>query len=83
MAKARRDAGAATGDVVELQGAVTMDVGGDDSGAGKLAIVADVEEVAGSTSALQKVTASSGAVNPGTPDAQPGEEQEVFALALP
>ena len=59
------------------------DVGGIHSSAGKLAIAVDVKkEVAGSTSALQKVTASSGAVNPGTPDAQPGEEQEVFALAL-
>lgn len=86
MADARGDAGAAAGDlVVELQGAVTADevkdVGGVHGGAGKLATAADVEkEVAGSASALPelKVTASSGAVHP---DAQPGEEQEVFALA--
>ena len=68
MAEARGDAGAVAGDVVELQGAVTADVGGVHGGAGKLAIAADVEkEVAGSASALQKVTASSGAVNPDTP----------------
>ena len=57
------------------------DVGGIHGGAGKLAITADVEkEVVGSASALSelKVTASSGAVHP---DAQLGEEQEVFALA--
>ena len=87
MAEAHGDAGAAAGDVVELQGAVTADevkdVGGVHGGAGKLATAADVEkEVAGSALALQKVTASSGAVNLDTPDAQPGEEQEVFALAL-
>ncbi|KAF7051985.1 hypothetical protein CFC21_060156 [Triticum aestivum] len=80
MADARGDAGAAAGDVVELQCAVTMDevkdVGGIHGGAGKLATAADVEkEVAGSASVLpeQKVTASSSAVHP---DAQPGEEQE-------
>ncbi|XBH62422.1 hypothetical protein VPH35_116657 [Triticum aestivum] len=78
MAEARGDAGAAAGYVVELQGAVTMDVGGVHDGAGKLAIAADVEkEVAGSASALQKVTASSGVVHPDTIDAQPGEEQEI------
>ena len=83
MAEARGDAGTAAGGVVELQGAVTADVSGVHGGAGKLAIPADVEkEVAGSASALQKVTASSSAVHPDTPDAQPGEEQEVFALAL-
>ncbi|XBI20307.1 hypothetical protein VPH35_061629 [Triticum aestivum] len=77
MAEARGDAGAAAGDVVELQGTVTADVGGVHGGAGKPAIATDVEkEVAGSTSALQKVTASSGAVHPDTPDAQPGKEQE-------
>ena len=84
MADARGDAGAAAGDVVELQGqgAVTADVGGVHGGAGKLAIAADVEkEVAGSASALQKVTASSGAVHPDTPDAPPTVEQHVFALA--
>ena len=88
MAEAHGDAGAAARDVVELQGAVTADevkdVGGVHGGAGKLATAADVEkEVAVSASVLpeQKVTASSGAVHPDTRDAQPGEEQEVFALA--
>ncbi|KAE8780959.1 lrr receptor-like serine threonine-protein kinase [Hordeum vulgare] len=83
MAEAHGDAGAAVGDVVELQGAVTADevkdVGGIHGGPGKLATDADVEkEVAVSASVLpeQKVTASSGAVHPDTPDAQPGEEQE-------
>ena len=52
MAEARGDAGAAAGDVVELQGAVTADVGGVHGGAGKLATAADVEkDVAGSASA--------------------------------
>ena len=75
MAEARGDTGAAAGDVVELQGAVTVDIDGIHGGAGKLAIVVDVEkEVAGSASALQKVMASSGAVNPDTPHAMPGEE---------
>ena len=80
MADARGDAGAAAGDVVELQGqgAVTADVGGVHGGAGKLATAADV---AGSASSLQKVTASSGAVHPDTPDAPPAVEQQVFALA--
>ena len=83
MANARGDADAPARDVVELQGAMTADVSGIHGDAGKLTIAADVEkEVAGSTSALQKVTASSGTVHPDTPDAQPGEEQEVFALAL-
>ena len=83
MAEARGDTGAAAGDVVELQGTLTADVGGVHGGAGKLAIAAGVEkEVAGSASALQKVTTSSGAVHPDTTDAQPGEEQQVFALAL-
>ncbi|XBH69471.1 hypothetical protein VPH35_097338 [Triticum aestivum] len=55
MAEARGDAGAAAEDVVELQGAVTMDVGGVHGGAEKLATAADVEkEVAGSASVLQK-----------------------------
>ncbi|KAI5021990.1 hypothetical protein ZWY2020_058720 [Hordeum vulgare] len=83
MAEAHGNAGAAARDVVELQGTVTThevkDVGGINSGAGKLATVADVEkEVAVSASVLpeQKVTASSGAVHPDTRDAQPGEEQE-------
>ncbi|KAE8809345.1 hypothetical protein D1007_14023 [Hordeum vulgare] len=83
MAEAHGDAGAAAGDVVELQGAVTADevkdVGGGHGGVGKLATTADVEkEVAVSASVLpeQKVTTSSGAVHPDTPDAQPGEEQE-------
>ena len=85
MADARGDAGAAAGDVVELQGqgAVTADVSGVHGGAGKLAIATDVEkEVAGSASALQKVMASSGAVNPDSPHAQPGEQQEVTCFAL-
>ncbi|XBI00981.1 hypothetical protein VPH35_129867 [Triticum aestivum] len=76
MADARGDAGAAAGDVVELQGqgAVTADVGGVHSGAGKLATAADV---AGSASSLQKVTMSSGAVHPDAPVAPPAvEEQE-------
>ncbi|KAE8769080.1 lrr receptor-like serine threonine-protein kinase [Hordeum vulgare] len=80
---ARGDASAAAGDVVELQGAVTIDevkqVGGVNGGVGKLATAADVEkEVAASASALskQKVTTSSGALHPDTPDAQPSEEQE-------
>ncbi|XBH68012.1 hypothetical protein VPH35_096279 [Triticum aestivum] len=55
MAEACGYADAAAGDVVEIQGAVTADVGGVHGSAGKLAIVADVEkEVAGSASALQK-----------------------------
>ena len=83
MAEACGDTGAAAGDVVKLQGAVTADVDGVHGGAGKLTIAADVEkEVVGSASALQKVTASSDTVNLDTPHAQPGEEQEVFALAL-
>ncbi|XBH78475.1 hypothetical protein VPH35_104711 [Triticum aestivum] len=80
MAEARGNAGAAAGDVVELQGTVTADevkdVGGIHGSSGKLATTVNVEkEVAGSASALpeQKVTASSGIVHP---DAQPGEEQE-------
>ena len=80
MADARGDAGAAAGDVVELQGqgAVTADVGGVHGGAGKLATAADV---AGSASSLQKVMASSGTLHPDTPDAPPAMEQQVFALA--
>lgn len=88
MAEAHGDAVAAAEDVVELWGAMTADevkdAGGAHGGAGKLATVADVEkEVAVSASVLpeQKVTASSGAVHPDTPEAQPGEEQEVFPLA--
>ncbi|KAE8796412.1 hypothetical protein D1007_28540 [Hordeum vulgare] len=59
MAEAHGDAGAAAGDVVELQGAVTADevkdVGGIHGGAGKLATVADVEkEVAVSALVLPK-----------------------------
>ena len=61
---------------------VTAAVGRVHGSAGKLTITADVEEVAGSASTLHKVTASSSAVHPDTTDAQPGEEQEVFALAL-
>ncbi|KAE8801846.1 hypothetical protein D1007_22472 [Hordeum vulgare] len=83
MAEARGDAGAAVGDVVELQGAVTADevkdVGGVHGGAEKLANAVDVEkEVASFASALpeQKVRTSSGAVHPDTPHAQPGKEQE-------
>ncbi|KAE8788884.1 hypothetical protein D1007_37003 [Hordeum vulgare] len=85
MAEAHGDAGAAAGDVVELQGAVTADevkdVGGVHDGAGKLATATDVEkEVAVSASVLPEqkvtVTTSSGAVHPDNPDAQPGEEQE-------
>ena len=82
MANAHGDAGAAIGDVVELQGqgVVTADVGGVHGGAGKLATAADV---AGSASSLQKVKASSGAVHPDTLDAQPGEEQcHVPSLAM-
>lgn len=80
MADARGDAGAAAGDVVELQcqGAVTADVGGVNGGAGKLATAADV---AGSASSLQKVTASSGAVHPDAPVAPSAVEEQVFALA--
>ena len=80
MADARGDAGAAAGDVVELQGqgAVTADVGGVHGGAGKLATAADV---AGSASSLQKVTTSSGAVHPDAPVAPPAVEEQVFALA--
>ena len=74
MADARGDAGAAAGDVVELQGAVTADVGGVHGGAGKLATAADVgKEVAGSASA-QKVTTTSGAVHPDAHHVLPGEE---------
>ncbi|XBJ16361.1 hypothetical protein VPH35_008019 [Triticum aestivum] len=77
MVEARGDAGEAAGDVVELQGTVTADVGGVRGGARKLTITVDVEkEVVGSASALQKVTASSGAINPDTPHAQPGKERE-------
>ncbi|KAE8790842.1 hypothetical protein D1007_34837 [Hordeum vulgare] len=78
MAEADGDAGAATEDVVELQGAVTTDevkdVGGVHDGAGKLATSTDVDKkVAGSASALleKKLATSSGAVHPNTPDAQP------------
>jgi len=80
MADARGDTSAAARDVVELQGqgAVTADVGGVHGGAGKLATAADV---ASSASLLQKVTVSSGAVHPNTPDAPPAMEQQVFALA--
>ncbi|XBH64040.1 hypothetical protein VPH35_117892 [Triticum aestivum] len=67
MAEARGDAGALAGDVVELQGAVTADVGSIHDDAGKLAIAANVEK---------KVTASSNVVHLDTPDAQPGEDQE-------
>ncbi|XBH65924.1 hypothetical protein VPH35_119413 [Triticum aestivum] len=76
MADARGDAGAAAGDVVELQGqgTVTADVSGVHGGAGKLATAADV---AGSASSLQKVTASSGPVHPDAPVTPPAvEEQE-------
>ncbi|KAI5008819.1 hypothetical protein ZWY2020_009867 [Hordeum vulgare] len=83
MAEVHGDTGAAAGDVVELQGAVTADevkdVGGVHGGAGKLATAADVDkEVAVSALVLleQKVTASSSAVHPDTRDAQPGEERE-------
>ena len=80
MADARGDAGAAAGDVVELQGqgAVTADVGGVHGGAGKLATAADV---VGSASSLQKVKASSGAVHPDAPVVPPAVEEQVFALA--
>ncbi|KAE8804612.1 PAX-interacting protein 1 [Hordeum vulgare] len=59
MAEAHGDAGAAARDVVELQGAVTVDevkdVGGVHGGAGKLATAADVEkEVAVSASGLSE-----------------------------
>ncbi|KAE8795253.1 PAX-interacting protein 1 [Hordeum vulgare] len=83
MAEAHGHVGAAAGDVVDLQGAVTAnevkDVGGVHGSARKLATVADVEkEVVVSASVLleQKVTTSSGVVHPDTPDAQPGKEQE-------
>ncbi|XBI00645.1 hypothetical protein VPH35_129615 [Triticum aestivum] len=77
MAETRGDTGAAAEDVVELQDAVTVDVGGVHGIAGKLTTAAGVEkEVAGSASVLQKVTVSSGAVHPDTPDAQPVEEQQ-------
>ena len=80
MADAHGNAGAAAGDVVELQGpgAVTADVGDVQGGAGKLATAADV---AGSASSLQKVTTSSGTVHPDTPNAPPAMEEQVFALA--
>ncbi|KAE8787258.1 hypothetical protein D1007_38879 [Hordeum vulgare] len=88
MVEPHGDVGASAEDVVELQGAMTLDegkdVGGVHGGAGKLATAADVDkEVAVSASVLpeQKVTASSDAVHPDTRDAQPSEEQEVFALA--
>ncbi|XBH95420.1 hypothetical protein VPH35_085984 [Triticum aestivum] len=81
MADARGDTGATARD---LQSTVTaaadavQDVGGIQGGAGKLATVVaavDVEkEVAGSTSVLSELTASSGAVHP---DAHPGEEKVV------
>ncbi|KAE8787205.1 hypothetical protein D1007_38818 [Hordeum vulgare] len=74
MTDARGDAGAAAGDVVELQGpgAVTADVGGVHGGAGKLATTADV---AGSASLLHKVKASSDAVNPDAPVAPRAMEE--------
>ena len=60
---------------------MTADVGGVQGGAGKLAIAANVEkEVAGSTTTLQKVTASSGVVHPDAPVASPALEEQVFAL---
>ena len=79
MADARGDAGAAAGDVVEQQdpGAATADVGCVHGSAGKLITAADV---AGSTSSLQKVKASSSAVNPDAPVAPPAVEEQVFAL---
>ncbi|KAE8778011.1 hypothetical protein D1007_49175 [Hordeum vulgare] len=75
MADAPGDAGAAAGDVLELQGpgAVTADVGGVHGGAGKLATAVDV---AGSASSLQKVKASSGVVNPDAPVAPPVVEEQ-------
>ncbi|KAE8784329.1 lrr receptor-like serine threonine-protein kinase [Hordeum vulgare] len=83
MADPHGDAGAAARDVVELQGAITVDkvkdVAGVHGGAGKLATAAYVEnEVAVSALVLpeQKVTASSGAVHPDTRDVQPREEKE-------
>ncbi|XBI78742.1 hypothetical protein VPH35_088380 [Triticum aestivum] len=77
MAEAHGDTGVAAGDVVEQQGVVTADVGGVHNGAGKLATAVDVEkDVAGSASALKKVTTSSGAVHPDTPNAQPPVEQQ-------
>ena len=80
MADARGDAGAAARDVVELQGqgAVTADVGGVHGGTGKLATAMDV---VGSTSSLQKVMVSSGAVHPNAPVVPPTVEEQVFALA--
>ena len=80
MVNAHGDAGAAAGDVVELQGpgAVTVDVGGVHGGAGKLATAA---AVAGSASSLQKVTASSSAVHPDAHVAPPAVKEQVFALA--
>ena len=61
---------------------MTEDVGGVHGGAGKLATTTDVEkDVAGSASALQRVTASSGGAHPDTPNAQPAVEQQVFALS--
>ncbi|XBH87615.1 hypothetical protein VPH35_075039 [Triticum aestivum] len=75
MANTRGDAGAAAGDVVEQQGpgAATADVGGVHDGKGKLATA---EDVAGSASSLQKVKASSGAVNPDAPVAPPTVEEQ-------
>ncbi|KAE8813541.1 hypothetical protein D1007_09241 [Hordeum vulgare] len=75
MADACADVGAAAKDVVELQGpgAVTADVGGVHDGAGKLATAVDV---AGSASSLQKVKASSGAVNPDAPVAPRAVEEQ-------
>ncbi|KAE8778751.1 lrr receptor-like serine threonine-protein kinase [Hordeum vulgare] len=65
MADAHGDAGTMTRDVVELQGAVTAhevkDVGGVQSGAGKLATAADVEkEVAVSAKVLSEQKCDSG-----------------------
>ncbi|KAE8768854.1 hypothetical protein D1007_59618 [Hordeum vulgare] len=79
MADARGDAGVAARDVVVLQGpgAVTADVGDVHDGAGKLAIAADVE---GSASSLQKVKASSGAVNPDAPVAPPAVEERMVKV---
>ncbi|KAE8812028.1 hypothetical protein D1007_11047 [Hordeum vulgare] len=75
MVDAHGDACAVAEDVVELQGlgAVTADVGGVHSSAGQLATVADV---AGSTSSLQKVKASSGPVNQDAPVAPLAMEEQ-------
>ncbi|KAE8774100.1 lrr receptor-like serine threonine-protein kinase [Hordeum vulgare] len=79
MAAAHEDAGAAAEDVVELQGAVTVDevkdVGGVHGGAGKLATAADVEKEEGDGWGKKRKLAFTG-FDPYDPDYSDDEEYE-------